>query len=60
MSAQGCFNPGEQTKEQFLTLKGFVPVERFQRLFSQLCVSQGCRFAPTTGLELANTFGVYV
>jgi hypothetical protein len=38
--------------------KGSAVGERFQRFEITLQVTQGCRQAPTTGLALANAFGV--
>ena len=58
MLAQGCINPGNRTENDFLALKGFVRVERFQRLIFFRLTSQGCRSAPTAGLTLANASGV--
>ncbi|HSE22815.1 MAG TPA: hypothetical protein VLB68_14205, partial [Pyrinomonadaceae bacterium] len=43
------------TTEFFVTLKGFVPVERFQR---SLFVSTYPRVDATLGCQLANAFGV--
>jgi hypothetical protein len=50
--------PGDFTGNSLNPEKGSAVGERFQR--SQLSQSriQGCRYAPTAGLKLANAFGV--